>query len=72
MTLREAVTQHGYIYGDCTYSRGYVSRKIDNYGELDCHIAGGSRHGQLYVNIPCWHSTRYHIRQYLIRVRQAD
>lgn len=63
MTLRQALDK-GYTMGDTAYFRGYVSRKINP----DCQpvkTAGGRRAGELYVELPCWQSSQYAIRQYL-------
>lgn len=65
MTYAEA-KKNGYIAADCTYFRGYISRKINADDQL-VKVAGGSRKGQLYVELPCWHSTNYAIRQYLTK-----
>lgn len=66
MSYYEALRM-GYVDGDKTYSRGYVSRTTP---VLLTHIkrAGerGPRAGQLYVELPCYHTTQYHIRQYLV------
>lgn len=55
----------GYTLGRTTYARGYVSRKTDVKAQ-HVHTAGGNCKGQLYVDVPCWNSSRYHLRQYLI------
>ncbi len=66
MTYAEAIAK-GYREGDCKYSRGYVSRLENNSG-IPVKRAGkrGTRAGQLYVELPCYHTTQYHIRQYLV------
>lgn len=67
MTYGEAVDL-GYREGDRKYSRGYVSRCVENSACLPVKRAGkrGPRARQLYVELPCSYSTRYHIRQYLV------
>ena len=60
MTYANAIAA-GYQTGKTSYQRGYVSRKInpDNQPVL-------TSRGKLYVLLPCWHTTQYCIRQYLI------
>lgn len=67
MTYGEAIAI-GYREGERRYSRGYVSRCDVNFAQLPVKRAGkrGTRAGQLYVEMPCYHSTRYHVRQYLV------
>lgn len=65
MTYAEA-KKNGYIDADQAYFRGYVSRKINADAQI-VKVAGGNRKGQLYVELPCWHSTNYAVRQYLIK-----
>ena len=43
---------------------GYVSRKIDPMKQ-PLHMAGGTRLGLFYVDLPSEKVTRYHVRQYL-------
>lgn len=66
MTYYEALIV-GYVDGDETYSRGYVSRTTFIYSQ-PVKRAGerGPRARQLYVELPSSYSTRYHIRQYLV------
>lgn len=64
MTYKEAIEQ-GYRDGDCMYTIGYISRKTDILKQ-PVKMAGGRRKGQLYVDIPAWQTTKYHIRQYLV------
>lgn len=63
----------GYIYGEASISRGYVKResKAEAAGTRTYRIqqAGGRRKGQIYIDLPFYTSTQYHIRQYLVRVR---
>lgn len=65
MTYAEAL-KAGYQNGEVRYSSGYVSRKV-NISTQEVRIAGGSRSGQLYVVVPSYHTTRYHLRQYLVK-----
>lgn len=67
MTYGEAISL-GYREGDRKYSRGYVSRLEENSACLPVKRAGkrGTRAGQLYVERPCYNTTQYHIRQYLV------
>lgn len=57
----------GYVDGATAYSRGYRPRN-DSIACLPVKRAGkrGPRARQLYVELPCSYSTRYHIRQYLV------
>lgn len=64
-TIREYL-EEGYTLGDHKFQRGYVSRKLDI---MDCCEGGrarGNRNNELYVLVPCYTSTRYCYRQYLI------
>lgn len=63
MTYAET-KKNGYVDADCKYFRGYISRKVNEDDQL-VKVAGGRRKGQLYVELPCWHSTNYAVRQYL-------
>lgn len=63
MTYKEAL-QSGYTNGDLMWQRKYVSRKV-NAENQPVLVAGGSRSGQLYVELPAWNSTNYSFRQYL-------
>lgn len=65
MTYAEA-KNNGYKPADQAYFRGYVSRKVNADYQI-VKVAGGSRNGQLYVELPCWDSTNYAIRQYLVK-----
>lgn len=65
MTYQDAISA-GYKDADQKYQRGYISRKADQLSQ-EVHTAGGSRKGSLYVLLPCWTSTQYCIRQYLIK-----
>lgn len=63
-TYAEAIKQ-GYRDGETRWARGYISRKC-KLSETPVRVAGGTRKGQLYVDLPSYRSTNYHIRQYLI------
>ena len=64
MTYADALAQ-GYTPGDTTLSRGYTSRGVDTAAQ-PVLVAGGSRRGQAYVELPNPDSTMYGtIRQYL-------
>lgn len=65
MTYKEAL-KNGYKNGDTKLHRGYLSRKI-NIDNQEVKVAGGSRRGQLYVELPCYISTQYTYRQYLVK-----
>lgn len=65
MTLKEAISD-GYTLADQAYFRGYVSRKVEADNQ-PVKVAGGRRKGDLYVELPCFHSSTYSIRQYLRR-----
>lgn len=63
MTYAEAIAA-GYKDGYTRYQRGYVSRKIKCYDNLPVHR---TRDGRLYILIPCYTSTNYCYRLYLIK-----
>lgn len=65
MTYKEALA-NGYTKGDTSLARGYISRKTKIDG-IEVQTAQGRRKGQLYVELPNWDSTQYHIRQYLVK-----
>ena len=62
MTI-DAIRVNGYDLGERRLERGYVSRKKTIY---EIKEAQGRRKGQLYIETPCWASTQYHYRQYLV------
>ena len=66
MTLQEAF-DNGYKLGDRKYQRGYVTRKLSNFAELEVFVARGRRKNELYALLPCFGSTRYCYRQYLYK-----
>lgn len=64
MTFQEAI-QAGWTLAGSSWSRGYVSRKIDPMGQ-PLKAARGQRAGLWFVELPAPNnSTRYHVRQYL-------
>ena len=63
MTFQEALAS-GWTLSGSAWARGYVSRKIDVMKQ-PLHMAGSTRLGQFYVDLPAEKSTRYHVRQYL-------
>lgn len=65
MTYNEAIN-NGYKNGEQKFFMGYVSRKA-NIANQEVKVAAGSRKGELYVELPYWHSTKYSIRQYLVK-----
>lgn len=69
MTYGEAVAE-GYHDTDITYTRGYLERKTpldEREVKTVKRSGGGRRKGDLYVEIPCYHSSKYHYRVYLKR-----
>lgn len=65
MTYDEAIN-NGYKNGEQRFFMGYVSRKA-NIANQEVKIAAGSRKGEMYVELPYWNSTKYSIRQYLVK-----
>lgn len=57
MTFKEALNS-GYRLADQRWFLGYVSRKV-NIDDQPVLIAGGSRKGEPYVELPNWRSTRF-------------
>lgn len=63
----------GFIFGEARIARGYTKR--DSKGEAAgtrryrIQQAGGRRKGQIFIDMPSYGGTQYHIRQYLVRVR---
>ena len=66
LTLSQALAA-GYRIAGEAYAQGYISRKQAR-GDALVYPAGsrGSRVGQFYALLPCWKSTRYCIRIYLL------
>lgn len=64
-TVRDYL-DNGYRVDDAAYQRGYVSRKADIH-QSEVMIAGGSRKGQPYFLGPCFHSSQYCLRHYLVK-----
>ena len=65
-TLGAALESGNYILWDIKYAPGYISRKTDPETQK-IKVAAGTRRGWIYVDIPCYDSTRFHYRQYLKR-----
>lgn len=65
MTYRDAI-RAGYRPCGTSLQRGYVSRRA-NPDDQEVIVAGGTRHGQLYVLLNNPRSNQYCIRQYLRR-----
>lgn len=63
INFQEALSS-GWTLAGSSWSRGYISRKIDPMKQ-PLHMAGGTRLGLFYVELPADHSTRFHVRQYL-------
>lgn len=63
MSFQEALAS-GWTLAGSSWSRGYVSRKVDPMRQ-PLHMAGGRWAGYFYVDLPTTRSTRYHVRQYL-------
>lgn len=63
MTYGEAKAL-GYETYETRFAAGYLSRKIDVDAQ-PVETAGGSRRGELYVDVPNYGSTRYHYRLYI-------
>lgn len=61
--LKEARAM-GYRFGRTAWTRGYVTRKGQKVEDVMVYTAGT---GELYVLAPSWASTRYCIRQYLVK-----
>ncbi len=65
MTYIEAIA-NGYTNGRVTYSRGYISRKIDKYEQP---VKQSPKTKEYYVEWPAYNTTNYHLRQYLVNPR---
>lgn len=65
LTFSQALAA-GYKKLDHAYFFGYVSRKVDT-GTQPVNVAGGTRKGLFFVELPCWQSTAYSLRLYLAR-----
>ena len=63
--------QMGWETDGTTWYRGYVSRRSKPEDWPVCE-AGGKRYGELYYIHPCWHSTQYCLRTYIIPGKQAQ
>lgn len=65
MTFAQA-KQTGYTIAFTSYFRGYVSRRIDE--NLQPVKQGkGKRKNLLYVELPCFNSSQYALRAYLVK-----
>lgn len=64
MLLKSDLMSLGYYVYDTRWTQGYISRHIDTR-LTRVKVANGRRKGQLYVEVPSWESTQYHIREYL-------
>ena len=62
----------GWVEGEATRQRGYVSRKSFSSADQVVRVAGGSRKGQLYYIAPAWDSTTYSYRQYLYKGNENE
>jgi len=63
INFQEALAS-GWTLAGSSWSRGYISRKVDIMKQ-PLHMAGGTRLGLFYVELPADRSTRFHVRQYL-------
>ena len=65
MTYNQALAA-GYKRSGITLQRGYVKRKAPYLAYYDQELipAGGSRKGQFYVLLPCFHTSCYCERHY--------
>lgn len=57
----------GYEKADMRRMRGYVKRRDWNELEAPIHVAGGKRSGQLYYVGPCYDTSWYCYRYYLMK-----
>lgn len=66
MTTLNDYLDAGYHLADMEYQRGYVSRRVD-IGKQPVLVAGGRRAGELYILEPCYTSSRFCFRHYLVK-----
>ena len=66
MTTLNDYLDAGYRLADMQYQKGYVSRRVD-IGNQPVLTAKGHRAGELYILEPCYTSTRYCFRHYLVK-----
>ena len=65
-TLNDYLDAGYRLDGGKSYTKGYVSRKVD-LGNQIVYEAGGNRKGQFYILAPSYTSTRYCFRHYLTK-----
>ena len=56
------ISSMGFVEGRTSFSRGYVSRKVIKSNQ-PVFISGTK---EFFIELPCWKSTQYKVRQYLI------
>jgi len=61
MNYKEAL-EAGYKRTRSAYQRGYISRKTN----IDEQPVLSTKRGDLYVILPCYSSSQYSIRQYIV------
>ena len=66
MTTLNDYLDAGYFLADMEYQKGYVSRRVD-IGNQPVLVAKGRRAGELYILEPCYHTSRYCFRHYLVK-----
>lgn len=65
--LNEKVERGEIKYMGTAWARGYVSRKVDENGDIGYIERYNGRYGKGYKrHIPAWNSTRYHMVVYYI------
>lgn len=64
MLVKSDLMSLGYYVDDTKWAQGYISRNVDS-ALTRVKVGSGRRKGQLYVDVPSWESTQYHIREYL-------
>lgn len=65
-TFSEAQKEGWELSVDSAYFKGYVKKRGFSLMAAPVFLAGGSRFGQLYVEVPNYTSKNYSVRQYLI------
>lgn len=71
MTVKEYMDKKGYTdvkITDKKLERGYVSRKKDteiSYEQHELYMARGRRKNEMFIYLPCFHSSQYCYRAYL-------
>ena len=72
MTYAEAIA-NGYKWHHDAYFAGYVSRKVDVRNQPLKKARGMYRNKDLfYVELPCWHTSRFAIRAYLTPPERSE